>query len=62
MGAGCTLLLLLILMAFAGYKSSVLHGKRAIDILSAVQENAIGSDYVFGADQGLNIAVAVLDP
>ena len=62
MGSFCSILLVAILIAYTGYKISILEGKKSIDILQAVKENYFDASYVFGAEQGLNIAVAVFNP
>ena len=59
LGAICSLLLVIILITYAGYKISVLEGKRSIDIVQAVIENHFDDTHVFSNQQGLNIAVAV---
>ena len=59
MGSFCSILLLVVLFAYAGYKASILEGKKKVDIVQAVQENYFDDSYVFGAEQGLNIAVAL---
>ena len=60
-GALCSILLLIILLAYAGYKISILEGKKSIDIIQAVIENHFDEKHSFGGEQGLNIAVAVYD-
>ena len=50
------------MIIFTGYKISVLQGKKSIDIVQAVLENHFDDSYVFSADQGLKIAVAVFNP
>ena len=52
----------MILLLYAGYKVSILEGKKKIDILQAVIENYYDQNHIFGADQGLNIAVGVFSP
>ena len=59
MGSFCSILLLVVLFAYAGYKASILEGKKKVDIVQAVQENYFDDSYVFGAEQGLNLAVAL---
>ena len=61
MGAFCSILLFIILIAYAGYKISILEGKKSIDILQAVKENHFDDSYVFQAEQGINFAVAIGD-
>ena len=58
MGALCSIVLLILLVAYAGYKVSVLEGRKAVDILQAIHEDHFDGSYVFGAEQGLNFAVA----
>ena len=50
------------LIAYTGYRVSIFEGKLSVDILQAVSKDYFEYDYTFGADQGLNIAVAVFDP
>ena len=50
------------MLAYAGYKVSILQEKKSIDIVQAVVENHFDASYVFDSDQGLNFAVGVLDP
>ena len=61
MGALCSILLLIVMVTYTGYKISILEGKKSIDIVSAVRENYFRSDHKFGAQQGLNVAVAVFN-
>ena len=62
MGALCSILLLIVLLLYTGYKISILEGKKGIDIIQAVKENHIDLEYEFSAEQGLNIAVGVFNP
>ena len=62
MGALCSLLLSVIIIVYAGYKISILEGKKSIDIVQAVQEHYFDDTHVFSNKQGLNIAVAVFNP
>ena len=59
MGALCSLLLLIIMISYAGYKVSILEGKKNIDVVQAVKERHFDDSHVFGSEQGLNVAVAV---
>ena len=59
MGAFCSILLVIVLILYAGYKTSVLEGKKDIDIIQAVKENHFDDTHVFSHHQGLNFAVAV---
>ena len=54
-------MLFIILIAYAGYKISILEGKKKVDILQAVKENHFDDSYVFQADQGINFAVSFTD-
>ena len=58
-GAICSILLFVVVLAYTVYKISVLEGKTSIDILQAVKENHFDDSYVFGSKQGLNVAIAV---
>ena len=62
LGSFCSFLLLICLIAYAGYKASVLERKQSVDILTAVIEDHYDSSYVFEAAQGLNIALFVFNP
>ena len=62
LGTFCSFVLLICLIAYAGYKASVLERKQSVDILTAVVEDYYDDSYVFGADQGFNIAVYVVNP
>ena len=62
MGALCSILLLVLMLTYTGYKISRLTGRKNIDIIQAVKENHFDANHVFGAKQGLNIAVGVFDP
>ena len=59
MGATCTILLFFVLIAFTGYKVSVLEGKKAVDIQTSVYEDFYDNSHVFGIKQGLNFAVGI---
>ena len=61
MGTFCSFLLLLTLIVYAGYKVNILQGKKSVDILQAVNKHYFDDDYTFGANQGLNIAIAVIN-
>lgn len=61
MGTACSLILMVVLIVYAGYKTSILQHKKSVDILQAVQKYHFDDDYVFGAEQGLNIAAAVVN-
>ena len=50
------------MLVYAGYKISILEGKKSIDIIQTVKENQFSDEDVFGANQGLNIAVGVFNP
>lgn len=62
MGLTCTLLMFVIMVAYTAYKIDIKLVKKSVDILQAVQENHFDDREVFGADQGLNIAVGVVNP
>ena len=50
MGAICSIVLLIILFMYAGYKISVLQGKKSIDILQAVKESHFDYTDTFSAE------------
>ena len=49
MGTFCSFLLFIILIAFTGYKVSILERKKSVDILQAVNKNRFDVEYTFGA-------------
>ena len=57
MGTVCSIVLLIILVAYTGYKVSILGGKKSVDILQAVSKHHFDSDHAFGGEQGLNFAI-----
>ena len=61
MGVICSLLLYLILLAYTYQKLDILIGRKDVDFLSVTKENYIDVSETFGAEQGLNFAVAVLN-
>ena len=62
MGTFCTFFLLIVLIAYTGYKINILEGKKSVDILQAVDKDHFDENDTFGSEQGLNIAVAVVNP
>ena len=61
MGAACSILLFIFLLAYTGYKISVLEGREAVNVLQSVAEDYFEEGDSFGADQGLQIAFEVYD-
>lgn len=59
LGALCTVFLQVVLIAYTGYKVSILDAKKDVDILQAVKEDYFDNQYKFGAEQGLQVAIAV---
>ena len=59
MGTICSFLLYFILLAYAYQKLDILMGRKDVDILSATKEKYFDGSETFGAEQGLNFAVAV---
>ena len=49
MGAVCSILLVVTLIMYTGYKVSILEGRKSIDIVQAVKENHFDANTVFGA-------------
>ena len=47
MGAFCSIFLIICMVTFAGYKISILEGKKNIDIVQAVIEDHFDDDYEF---------------
>ena len=62
MGACCSIVFIVLMLAYASYKISILEGKKSVDIVQATKENYFDDNYVFGAEQGLNIAFGVFNP
>ena len=62
MGALFSLLLVVNVLIFAGYKIYILEGKKSIDIVQAVLEDHFDSDFVYSAEEGFNFALAVFNP
>lgn len=58
-GALCSVLLLVAMISYAGYKIYILEGRNSIDIIQAVKENHFDDNNIFSGNQGLNLAVAV---
>ena len=50
------------MLAYGGYKFSVMEGKKSVDLVQAEIENHFDHTYAFGPENGLNVAVAVADP
>ena len=61
-GAFGSFVIFALTIAYMGYKISIVEAKKSVDILSAVNEDHFDNSYKFGAKQGLNIAVAVVNP
>ena len=59
MGAIFSIVLNLLIWAFAYYKMRILMQKTNIDILAAVTKDHYDDSYIFGAEQGLNITFCV---
>ena len=62
MGACCSILALILLVAYGGYKFSIMEGKKSVDLVQAEIENQYDYSYKFGGDDGLNFAVAIMNP
>ena len=62
MGALSTFLLFVMLSAYTYYKCDIMLNKKDVEIISVVKQNYFKTDYKFSNKQGLNIAVAALDP
>lgn len=60
-GSLCTFFMTFLLLAYASYKIDVLTAKKGTNIVQVVEEEYFDGSYVFGAEQGLNIAVGVID-
>ena len=62
MGAITSFILLVAIDIYMYYKFDIMLEKKDVDILSAVLEDHFQADYEFKSNQGLNVAVAVVDP
>ena len=62
MGACCSIFALILLVAYGGYKFSIMEGKKSVDLVQAEIENHYDHTVVFGEENGLNIAIAVANP
>lgn len=60
LGALCSILIRVIVIAYTAYRLSIMEGKKSVDVLSVVQQDAISEDYVFSSAQGFNIAIAII--
>ena len=49
MGALCSIILLILMLIYTGYKISILEGKKDIDIVQAIKENHFDQSHVFGS-------------
>ena len=58
MGSFCSLILFVIVCAFAYIKTDVLLLKKDVTILTSTHKNYYDSDFIFDFDQGLNFAIA----
>ena len=61
-GGICTLLLMFILLAYAGWKFSVLVGKSNSNVFQAVSKDYFDETEVMSGEQDLKVAVAVYSP
>ena len=61
MGAACTILVVLVTLMYGGYRASILHARSDVDVMASIQKDYHDMDYTFGAEQGLNLAVAVFN-
>ena len=61
-GGICTLFLMFILLAYAGYKVSVLLGKSNSNVFQALSRDYFDETAVMDADQDLKVAIAVYSP
>ena len=62
MGTFCSFLLLMIMIAYTGYKVSILEGKKSVEVLQVLEKDHFDDNDSFGANQGLNVAIAVVNP
>ena len=58
-GALCSLILTIILIAYAYLKIDVLIEKKDVDIMRTVNDYHFADDEVFGYEEGMNVAVAL---
>ena len=62
LGALCSLTALIVLIIYAGYKFSIMEGKKSVDIVQTVTEDYFDGSYVFDVDQGFDLAIGLLSP
>ena len=62
MGTICSFLMLILMLNFTFYKVQILQERKSVDVLSVVSEDHFDENSFFGAEQGLNIAVALFNP
>ena len=61
MGATCTILVFIVTLIYGGYRASILHMRSDVEVQASIQKDYYDDSYTFGADQGLNLAVAVFN-
>lgn len=59
-GAGCSVVIRMLILAFAVYKVIVMETKKSVDVLQVLKTDAVDQEAVFTDKQGFNLAVAVL--
>ena len=57
MGAFCSMVLMLILLAITVNKIEIMFSKKDVDILTALNDSYLDSDFSFKAANGLNFAI-----
>ena len=57
MGAFCSMVLMFILLAYTLQKVEVMLSKKDVDILTALNDSYLDSDFSFNAANGLNFAI-----
>ena len=66
MGAICTVILFLIVLAYTAQKLEIMISKKDFDIVSAIRQSYFSTDDYFQASHGFNVAIAYtnksLDP
>ena len=60
-GACSNILIMMLLLTYAAYRMSYLWSMQGIQMLQTVKNNYFKQDDVFGVDQGLAVAVAIMD-
>ena len=58
MGSICSILVLAVVVLYMYQKTDVLISKKDVDVLSTINDSHFNPDYIFGYEEGFNMAVA----